>query len=423
MKSNILIGFVVLISSTIIAFSQEKPMPPTERPRVIITAPKPTPSPTPKIVVATPLPTPKPKTSLITVDDLIKPETVATPPPTFYKPLSLKQIKSKIEEAKRQMQARPIPTALTDSFLITDVIRIAFYDYKTAQIDYIVMTKEAFLAKDTETTTTTSSGKVVRVKNIRANGVNTPILIIDTENKAHLPLMVQYPVERDGAFYEMAFYISTHPGIVTPEVVNAGKIYIRNILDVARENLRKKSVYISPQVTDMAERLAIVEHVDHQRFRNEYQLNIFNDIYALYALNEGQTYRYSVSSAGAGGMVQMIPATYRLIRSRYYNVNLMPDFVEGMRNHVNAAQAMLLYMQLTWDDLISNDTVSGAIESGIAKPAELMSAGYNSNPSKLAGYIRRGGANWKNLIPRETKIYLQINESMDKFVAFNPRTK
>lgn len=424
MKSNILIGFVVLISSTINAFSQEKPMSPTERPRVIITTPTPTPtpSPTPKIVVATPLPTPKPKTT-ITVDDLIKPETVATPPPTFYKPLSLKQIKSKIEEAKRQMQARPIPTALTDSFLITDVIRIAFYDYKTAQIDYVVMTKQAFLAKQTETATTTSSGKVVRVKNIRANGVNTPILIVDTENKAHLPLMVQYPVERDGAFYEMAFYISTHPGIVTPEVVNAGKIYIRNILDVARENLSKKSVYISPQVTDMAERLAIVEHVDHQRFRNEYHLNIFNDIYALYALNEGQTYRYSVSSAGAGGMVQMIPATYRLIRSRYYNVNLMPDFVEGMRNHVNAAQAMLLYMQLTWDDLISNDTVSGAIESGIAKPAELMSAGYNSNPSKLAGYIRRGGANWKNLIPRETKIYLQINESMDKFVAFNPRTK
>ena len=423
MKSNILIGFIVFICSTTAAFSQEtKPTPTTERPRVIVSNP----TPTPKVVIVTntsPTPTPKPTAIPITVDDLIKPETVATPPPTFYKPLSLKQIKSKIEEAKRQMQARPIPTALTDSFLITDVIRIAFYDYKTAQIDYIVMTKQAFLAKETETATTTSSGKVVRVKNIRANGVNTPILIVDTENKAHLPLMVQYPVERDGAFYEMAFYISTHPGIVTPEVVNAGKIYIRNIIDVARESLRKKSVYISPQITDMAERLAIVEHVDHQRFRNEYQLNIFNDIYALYALNEGQTYRYSVSSAGAGGMVQMIPATYRLIRSRYYNVNLMPDFVEGMRNHINAAQAMLLYMQMTWDDLIINDTVSGAIESGIAKPVELMSAGYNSNPSKLAGYIRRGGANWKNLIPRETKIYLQINESMDKFVAFNPRTK
>ena len=411
MKSKLLIALIILIYSATVVFSQETKSSSTpERPRVIIS--NPTPSPAPASIPAMPTP----------VNDS-NPTTASASQPTFYKPLSLKQIKNKLEEAKRQMQARPIPTALTDSFLITDVIRIAFYDYETSQIDYIVMLKTAFLAKNTENLITTANGKLVRIKNIRANGVNTPILIIDSENKAHLPLIVQYPVERDGKFYEMAFYISTHPGIVTPEVVNAGKIYIRNILDTARENLRKKSIPISPQITDMAERLAIVEHVDHYRFRTEYHPNIFNDIYALYALNEGQTYRYSVSSAGAGGMVQMIPSTYRLIRSRYYNVGLMPDFVEGMRNHVNAAQAMLLYMQMTWDDLISNETVASALDSGIAKPAELMSAGYNSNPAKLAGYIRRGGADWKNLIPRETKIYLQINASMDKHVSVNPRTK
>lgn len=427
MKSNILIGFIVFLNLSTAAISQEmKPVPTTERPRVVVTnpTPNPTPTPTPKIIISTPSPTssPIPTATPITSNTIVIP-TNATTPPTFYKPLSFKQIKSKLEEAKRQMQGRPIPTALTDSALLTDVVRVAFYDYKTAQIDYIVMTKESFLSRASDIRTTTADGKVVTVRTIRGNGVNTPVMVIDEDNKAHLPLMVQYPVERDGRFYEMAYYISTHPGIVTPEVVNAGKIYVRNIIDVARENLRKKSIYISPQVTDMAERLAIVEHVDHQRFRNEYHPIIFNDIYTLYALNEGQTYRYSVSSAGAGGMVQMIPSTYRLIRSRYYNVNLLPDFVEGMRNHVNAAQAMLLYMQMTWDDIISNDTVSGAIDSGIATPAELMSAGYNSNPSRLAAYIRRGGANWKNLIPRETKIYLQINESMDKFVPFNPRTK
>lgn len=427
MKSNILIGFIVFIISSTAAISQEmKPVPTTERPRVVITDSTPNPTPTPKIIISTPSPTPAsdsiPTATPITNNTVIIP-TPATASPTFYKPLSFKQIKSKLEEAKRQMQGRPIPTALTDSSLITDVVRVAFYDYKTAQIDYIVMTKESFLSRASDIMTTTADGKSVTVRTIRGNGVNTPVMVIDEDNKAHLPLMVQYPVERDGRFYEMAFYISTHPGIATPEVVNAGKLYVRNIIDVARENLRKKSIYISPQVTDMAERLAIVEHVDHYRFNTEYHPKIFNDIYTLYALNEGQTYRYSVSSAGAGGMVQMIPSTYRIIRSRFYNVNLMPDFVEGMRNHVNAAQAMLLYMQMTWDDLVSNNTVSGAIDSGIATPAELMSAGYNSNPSRLAGYIRRGGANWKNLIPRETKIYLQINESMDKFVPFIPRTK
>ena len=196
-----------------------------------------------------------------------------------------------------------------------------------------------------------------------------------------------------------------------------------NTLELARENLRKKGIFIQPQVADVAEHLAIVEHIDHWRFWNEYQANLFNEVYALFALNEGGTYRYSVSSAGAGGMVQMIPATYRMIRSRYYQVGLNPDFITGMRDHQNAAQAMLLYMQMTWNDLIASETVFDAMQSGFATQAELLSAGYNSNPAKLPLYIRRGGAGWKNLIPRETKIYLQIYESMEKNTPLTARTK
>ncbi len=84
---------------------------------------------------------------------------------------------------------------------------------------------------------------------------------------------------------------------------------------------------------------------------------------------------------------------------------------------------MLLYMQRTWNDLIANPTVSGAVISGIATQEQLMASGYNSNPARLAGYIRRGGANWTNLIPRETKIYLQIYESMERYVPITPRTR
>ncbi len=439
MKSKVLIGFVFFIFSSTGAFSQAvTPSPTPTRMRVVgtnLTA-SPTPTPSKVLVVTNTLPSPTPartptprpsatpilQTPIITVNPN-NPATASLPAPTFYKPPSFGQIKSKIAEAKRQMTARPIPTAITDSSLITNVIRVAFYDYVSSQVDYIVMTKTAFLSRNAEIAVTTANGKLVTVRSVRANFVNTPVMIIDGENRAHLPLLVQYPIERNGSYVETAYYISTHPGIVTPEVVNAGRIYMRNTLDVARESLQKKGIFISPQVIDMAERLAIVEHIDHQRFWTEYNQTLFNEIYALYALNEGQTYRYSVSSAGAGGMVQMIPWTYNMIRSRYYSVGLIPDFVEGMRNHPNAAKAMLLYMQMTWNELLSSETVAGAIQSGIATPAELMSAGYNSNPAKLAGYIRRGGANWKTLIPRETKIYLQINASMDKYVPYIPRNK
>jgi hypothetical protein len=112
-----------------------------------------------------------------------------------------------------------------------------------------------------------------------------------------------------------------------------------------------------------------------------------------------------------------------MVRSWHPNVPLIPDFVEGMRNHVNASQAMLLYMQRTWNDLIANSTVAYAHSSGIATQEQLMAAGYNSNPAKLAGYINRGGQNWTSLIPRETKIYLQIYDSLQKSVPMTPRAR
>jgi hypothetical protein len=321
------------------------------------------------------------------------------------------------------MQSRPMPTALTDTFLATDVLRVAFYDWKTSQIDFVVLTKTVFLTKGMEIPTYSTNGKSVTVRIIRANGVNTAVTIMDENNQPQTPLVVQYPIERNGYLAETAFYVSTHPGIVTPEVINAGKLYIRNTIDIAREKLREKGIFISPKIADIAERLATVEHVDHYRFRTEYHPNIYNDVFTLFALNEGNTYRYAVSSAGAGGMVQMIPATYRMVRNRYYNVGLMPDFVEGMRNHVNACQAMLLYMQWTWSDLSSSDTVANALSSGIATQPELMAAGYNSNPARLPIYLRRGGAGWRSLIPKETKIYLQIYASLERNVAMSPRVK
>lgn len=335
--------------------------------------------------------------------------------------LSFSQIKAKIAEAKRQMQTRPLTTASSEPVIFTSLIRVAFFDTDENQIDSIVMTKDQFLMPSISSMILSDNGKQVTSRTIRGNGVNTPVIITNLKGEAYLPLLVQYPRENGGVYSEMAYYVSTHPGLITPEVVNAGRFYVHNVIEIARDQLRNKGYVIQPKIADIAERLATVEHVDHLRFRTEYHPNIYNDIFTLYALNEGQTYRYSVSSAGAGGMVQMIPSTYRMVRSRFPGAILMPDFVEGMRNHVNATQAMLLYMQMTWNDLLASETVRNAMQDGIATQEQLMAAGYNSNPAKLARYINRGGENWTSLIPRETQIYLQIWDSLEKAVAQNPR--
>ena len=423
MKKSIYFSIFVFAASTISTFAQSNPLQPVPTPsRVIVTNTMPptqparTPTPTPQY---RPAPT---STPIIVGSSII----VGSPAPSqssnlSYKGLSLAQIKAKIVEAKRYLTARPLTIASVDPVNPTTLIRVAFYDETTRQIDSYVITKDQFLASGIGTMALTANGKQIISRTIRGNGVNTPVTVTDMNGRLHQALVVQYPRETRGVMQEMAYYVSTHPGLVTPEVVGAGRLYVHNVVDIARERLRSSGYFIQPKVADIAERLATVEHVDHQRFRTELQPNIYNDIFTLYALNEGQTYRYSISFAGAGGMVQMIAPTYRMVRARYPNAGLMPDFVEGMRNHVNATQAMLLYMQMTWNDLAASPTISNAMQTGLASQEHLMAAGYNSNPAKLAGYINRGGANWTFLIPRETQIYLQIWNSLERNVSLTPR--
>ncbi len=438
MKRTPIFALALLSAATVPAFSQNtNEIPAKSRGRVVVTDSMP-----PIKPASTPVPATSATPVIVgTQRDQISPESNNRPAPiiagnsgsTLRNPqnrlVSFGFIKSKIAEAKRQMQQRPVSTALTtstaatESFAPADVVRIAFHDWKTGGLDYVVLTKEAFLSTVSDKAAVSQNGRQLNIRTIRGNGVNTPITLTDESGENQLPLLVQYPVIREGRYIETAYYMSTHPGLVTPEVVNAGKFYVRNVIEIARERLREKGIAIQPKVADIAERLAAVEHVDHMRFRTELHQNIFNDIYTLFALNEGQTYRYSVSSAGAGGMVQMIPPTYRMVRSWHPNVPLMPDFVEGMRNHVNASEAMLLYMQRTWNDLIASPTVADAFSNGIATQEQLMAAGYNSNPARIAGYINRGGENWTNLIPRETQIYLQIFDSIERFVPMTPRTR
>ncbi|MFM9903394.1 MAG: hypothetical protein ACKVQJ_02350 [Pyrinomonadaceae bacterium] len=424
MKTSVLLGLVVVGASVFTTFAQSTQSQPSPTPaRVILTNTLP-----PVQPARTPTPLPRPVQTPIVVGGSPYVPPAASGNPTVsqasnltYKGLTFAQIKAKIAEAKRHLTARPLTIASVEPVVFTSLIRVAYYDQNTRQIDSYVLTKDQFLDPGVDTVAISAAGKQIISRTIRGNGVNTPVIVTDMNGKQHLPLVVQYPRENRGTLQEMAYYVSTHPGLVTPEVVGVGRFYVHNVIDISRDQLKSKGYFIQPKVADIAERLATVEHVDHLRFRTEFQPNIFNDIFTLYALNEGQTYRYSVSSAGAGGMVQMIPPTYRMIRERYPNAGLMPDFVEGMRNHVNATQAMLLYMQMTWNDLIANETVYNAVQTGIATQEQLMAAGYNSNPAKLPGYINRGGSDWSMLIPRETKIYLQIYSSLEKSVSMASR--
>ena len=309
------------------------------------------------------------------------------------------------------MKVHPVPTAMTSPSL--DYVTLAALLPETSQIHLIKLAKQTFLTKGTDLSLTTSQALPVHLRIVRANGVNTAVTIFDDRNRSLMPLVVEFPIERRGVFREMAYYTSAHPALLSVDLTKAGQAYVSGMVDLAAKRLRERGASVTPNIVDVAKRLCVIEHVDHDRFRNENRIALFEEVFSLYALNELDTYRYSVSSAGAGGMVQMIPWTYALMRQRHPGVGLNPDFVFGMRNHGNALEAMLLYMQDTWNDLVANDDVQFALSSKQATTNELMAAAYNSNAARLPGYIRRGGASWRTLIPRETQTYLQILQSYD----------
>jgi hypothetical protein len=324
--------------------------------------------------------------------------------------LTPNRLRIRIAEAQRLLKATPVPTAMTPSL---EFVTIAALLPETSQIHLIRVNKQTFLTRGAEVSSVSTMGLPVQLRIVRANGVNTAVTIFDNKNRALLPLVVEFPIERQGKFREMAYYTSAHPALLSADLMKVGQTYVNSMVDLAAKRLKDRGNAINPMLVEIAKRLCVVEHVDHERFRNENRIALYEEIYTLYALNELDTYRFSVSSAGAGGMVQMIPWTYNLMRQRHPGVGLNPDFVAGMRNHSNALQAMLLYMQDTWSDLSANEDVQGALTARQATNAEIMAAGYNSNAAKLPGYIRRAGPGWRTLIPRETQMYLQIYQSLD----------
>jgi len=142
--------------------------------------------------------------------------------------------------------------------------------------------------------------------------------------------MVRYPIEKAGNV-QQAYYVSAHPALVSEELAASGKTYVSSMLNQAAQSLAADGAHIPADLIEVAAHLVIVEHTDHKRFREENRADISAEVLSLYALNRGDTYRHSVSSAGAGGMIQMIPKTYAAIRQQHPNVSLHSDLSAACR--------------------------------------------------------------------------------------------
>jgi hypothetical protein len=349
---------------------------------------------------------------LDTQDNLPKPidESIETSELESLKEISYQQyLLRKVSQAQKVLAK--------DCELDDLTVGISLMEKHSGKIHFVKMLKTNFITKGYEENFTLED-KNIKVRIDHANFINTKVSV-ESNTEQFIPLTVKYPIIRNNRFKEMGYYTPAHRALQNSEFAKIGDEYIEKVLAKANKELKRHNLDVPDNVFNLARLLCVVEHVDHGRYRSEDKEALFNEIRILFALNRANTYRYAVSSAGAGGMVQMISSTYKEIRNSFPEVDWVINFEEAMMSHDNAAKAMLLYLNRYYDFFSNNSSVNLAWENGLATREEIMAAGYNSNPTKVPRTLSQGEY-WKRSLPQETQIYLDILRSLDASVTTAP---
>jgi Transglycosylase SLT domain len=243
-------------------------------------------------------------------------------------------------------------------------------------------------------------GFVVSVR--RENGINTDFAcIMPAGGKV---LAVKYPVSNEGNRFGAgdsvieAVYTPYSAEIKTEEVVKEGIEVQEHFVRKAYSRIKDKGVlsYAFPGrkvadviPADVLQVLLMNEHIDPGEFKSSGLTRaLVERVLTVIAANKESAYSYSVSSAGARGLVQMIPSTYSLIASKYPTAGLMKEFSRGMADPVNAVMAQILLCDSDWQAIRTRNDI----------PAErvgpYLAAAYNGGVGRVLSMLAYNKTEW-----------------------------
>ncbi len=241
----------------------------------------------------------------------------------------------------------------------------------------------------------------------RSNGVNTKFTIHYPQH--HVVLAIKRPV-RHGTTFREVIYTPYSEGLDIPAVREAGLEYLQGIIGTAKNDLLNRRVrplscgsFIE---NDISLVLAIIEHIDPLKFMSgKYTVEkLINETLVILGTNRHNAYRYSVSKAGARGLFQFIPGTYRRIQRLYPRAGLINDFVHGMEDHVNAAKASFLLFDA--DMNVLSEARKEQLLNSPAVHGRFLASAYNCGPYRTRNVMDRYGEGWPSAVPAETQTYL-----------------
>jgi hypothetical protein len=248
----------------------------------------------------------------------------------------------------------------------------------------------------------------------RNNGVGSRFEVTYPDNMAVLALRTT--VRSGKHSFTEAVYTAYTPEIDTWQVRKAGLDYLAWQIELARRDLDARKVNLlgcnglddDIMLPEVALVLSIIEHIDPGRFTNcpeDDKIALVHEVLTIIGANTMNAYAYSKSPAGARGLFQLVPDTYKRLRAKYPQAGLKTDFVLGCTDHLNAAKASLL---LFGSDLagLPRERLA-AIRKNARAAGMYLAAAYNCGSGRVGKSARRCGNEWTCLLPEETKIYLK----------------
>jgi hypothetical protein len=225
----------------------------------------------------------------------------------------------------------------------------------------------------------------------RDNGINSDIQCLQPVNG--IVVAAKYPVTNEGnrfgpgeAVLE-AIYTPYSPEIKTTEVVDRGMEFIDSLIERAYSRLSERGVFsrafpgrpvVKVIPRDIVQALLLNEHIDPSEFRTaELTRPLAERVLTVIGTNKEKAYAYSISPAGARGLVQMIPSTYALIVGKYSEASLKPNFHSAMVDPVNAVMAQVLLCDSDWQAIESREHIEAQ------RVGPYLAAAYNGGVGRV----------------------------------------
>ena len=261
----------------------------------------------------------------------------------------------------------------------------------------------------------------------RENGFNSDIQCI--EPAGGKVLAVKYPVSNEGQRFGPwppvieAVYTPYSAEIKNDAVVERGIEVADHFVEKAYARLSSRGILSRAlpgrKVTEAIPRdvlrvLLVNEHIDPGEFKSAgYARGLAERVLTIIATNREKAYAYSISSAGARGLVQMIPSTYSLLLNKYPSAGLPSNFLSCMADPVNAVMAQVLLCDADWE----------AINARMFIPRDrvgpYLAAAYNGGVGRVLSVLAHDQTEWMESPDSNSKPTMTVTQR----VPVNVRTR